>query len=251
VIAHTTEDRTGLLYLICLWAVVWSACVTVSLLGENEANWVAPAHVAVIVLISWWLDDSIVWTRIIRVRLSLVAWSLVVVLITALQHTEWIYPVAARFCPEPTADRPAPMRRFDPTCRMRGYRELRPEVEARLAALRAVVAAWEVSICRDYRGPQDVEHTRELLKTFATPRYYAAQGGSPRGFVQGMYRDLLGRSATPPELDAWLRLIANHPRDTVVAQMIASEEYRLRRREMGRRTVPDQVASRRDPGRLR
>ena len=46
-------DRDGALYLLCLWGVLWCACLAASILGETEANWMAPGYVAVVVLIGW------------------------------------------------------------------------------------------------------------------------------------------------------------------------------------------------------
>jgi hypothetical protein len=136
-------DRTGLLYVVCLWAVVWLACVGASLLGETEANWAAPAHVAVLVLIAGWFDDRLTRADVLGRSTRGLAWGcgglwvLSLVTLSAAQHTEWFYPLAARLLPAPSAERPAPMRRLDPTCRFRGYREIAPEVGQRLAALRA------------------------------------------------------------------------------------------------------------------
>ena len=342
---HDAELLSGRLFLISLWVVIWSACVTVALLGQNEANWIAPAHVAVIGLVGIWLDQGILGGRTARVRLAAAAWVFGLISLSLLQHTEWFYPWAARFVPAATANRPAPLRAFDPTCRMRGYRELVPEVEARLAALRAegldpfvlaptytlastlsfslpgqpevyclswspgfaaratnqhdlwhpnprhdietfrnrpavvvenaeipmsyagglvklgifgkseptsrldvrrqglVVASWNLTLCRAYRGPIDVEHTREVLKKFASSSYYESRGGTPRGFALGLYRDLLERAASPVEEDAWLRLIAIHPRDTVVAQMVMSKEYQALRTARLREANPRRVAT--------
>ena len=39
------------LYLLCLWGVVWCACLAASVLGETEANWMAPGYVSLVVLI--------------------------------------------------------------------------------------------------------------------------------------------------------------------------------------------------------
>ncbi len=130
---RTVADRPGALYLLCLSIVVWSACVTVSLLGETEANWSAPAHVSLVVLMGWWLSKR-------RVGLGCAALWLVCILgLTVLQHTQWVYPAIARLkvLPAPTPDRPAPIRKLDPTCRMVGYRDLVPEVARQIDALRA------------------------------------------------------------------------------------------------------------------
>ena len=52
----------------------------------------------------------------------------------------------------------------------------------------------DVAVYRNFAGLPNVEANRELLQTYATPAYYAAQGGTPVAFVVGLYRDLLGRA---------------------------------------------------------
>jgi hypothetical protein len=136
-LANAPDDRSGLLYLLGLWGVIWSACVTASLLGESEANWAAPAHVSVVVLVAWWLREAIVRNQRGRVRIALINWALAIGLLTMFQQTERFYPMLAGLCPEPAVDRPAPMQAIDPTCRMRGFRDLAREVDARLTVLRA------------------------------------------------------------------------------------------------------------------
>jgi hypothetical protein len=138
-IQHDLHDAPDVVYLLCLWVVVWSACVVVSLLGETEANWSAPAHVALVVLMSWWLAPrGFAGGRLRRVAWPyVVLWASGLVVMSAVQHTEWFYAPLARFFPAPTASKPAPMRRYDPTSRMRGYRELASGLAERLVTLRA------------------------------------------------------------------------------------------------------------------
>jgi hypothetical protein len=320
---HLAHDGIDASYLLCLWVVVWSACIAVSLLGETEANWSAPAHVALVVLMGWWLAPRVFGAGGLRRAAWLVAvyWVGCLIGLSALQHTEWFYPWVARFVPGPSLAHPAPFRRLDPTNRMRGYRELAPEVARRLAELQAegadpfvltptysltatlsfylpdqpeaqclswspglaavavnqhdlwhpnprhdvaafrdrpavvvedanhppsyarglvdlgvfdalgessrvevrrsgvLVGAWDITICRGYRGPQDVEAIRALFKTYASPAYYAAQGGTPRGFVHGLYRDLLGRLPVNNEEALWVHLTTSSPREMVVLQI--------------------------------
>ena len=49
-------NRTGLLYLLCLWGVLWCACLAAAVLGETEANWMVPGYVALVVLIAARVD---------------------------------------------------------------------------------------------------------------------------------------------------------------------------------------------------
>jgi 4-amino-4-deoxy-L-arabinose transferase-like glycosyltransferase len=136
---HGGPDRASLLYLLCLWGVLWSACFLVCLLGENEWNWSAPGFVSVLVLTGWWLERGPFrrgWKGRPAVVLTTL-WALTMIVMTALQHTEWFYPALARIIPDSSSSLPAPMRAFDPTCRLRGNRAIVPEVERLLAELRA------------------------------------------------------------------------------------------------------------------
>ncbi len=39
---NVSGAHSGHIYLLCLWAVLWCACLVASLLGETEVNWMAP-----------------------------------------------------------------------------------------------------------------------------------------------------------------------------------------------------------------
>lgn len=130
------EARSGLLYLICLWGVIWSACFAASLLGETEANWMVPGYIALLVLSGASLE-RVLFAGGMKAKAIILAWSGCVALIGLLHHTEWTYPLVARFVPAPTKRWPAPLRRFDPTCRLRGHQGLARKVDGILARLRA------------------------------------------------------------------------------------------------------------------
>jgi len=338
------EDRSGRLYLFCLWVVVWSACVGACLLGETEMNWSAPAHIALLALTGAWLEPRLFRPapgapRPSRAWLYGAFWAFSMLGLTALQHTEWFYPVLSRVA-APTARQPAPLRGLDPTCRMRGYHEVAPVIDAKLAELRAegldpfvltptytlaatfsfylegqpevycvawspglvaqalnqhdlwrpnprhdhdvfrgrpvvivedatrgisygqgavahgvvedvgdaervlvrrgnaTVAAWEVTVCRNFLGLRDVEENRALQRTYATPAYYAAQGGTPQGFVRGLYRDLLGRDPSDDESTRGVNLLSSQPRTLLIATLARRDEYRQRHRAEGGKPGP-------------
>ncbi len=134
--AAAVGERSGLIYLLCLWGVIWSACFVASLLGETEANWMVPGYISLVVLSGVGLE-RIFLAGGFRPKAIVVAWSGCVALISLLHHTEWTYPLAARFVPAPTKRWPAPLRRFDPTCRLRGHDDLARQVDLILAKLRA------------------------------------------------------------------------------------------------------------------
>jgi hypothetical protein len=140
IVRHATPERDGLLYLLCLWGVLWTTVVVVCFLGENELNWAAPGYVSVLCLAGWWLDRGPFREGWRSGRPGMVlagCWLFGVLGLTALQHTEWFYPLIARWVPASTPGNPSPMKRVDPTCRMRGHRVLAPEVARRFAELKA------------------------------------------------------------------------------------------------------------------
>ncbi len=128
--------RSGLLFLLCLWGVIWSACFAASLLGETEANWMVPGYISLLVISGASLE-RVLFERGCRAKAIVLAWSSCVALIALLHHTEWAYPLASHVVPEPTKRWPAPLRRFDPTARLRGHKDLAHKVDGILTRLRA------------------------------------------------------------------------------------------------------------------
>ncbi|HEV3122923.1 MAG TPA: glycosyltransferase family 39 protein [Isosphaeraceae bacterium] len=325
--------RFGLWYLICLWAIVWLACLAASLRGMTQPNWGSPAYVSILVLIGWRFEVLLrlsstadrrrfVWWRYAA------CWALMVLGMSVMRHSEWFFPLLAPRLPAPTAQYPAQIRRFDPTCRMRGYHGLAPEVERRVSALRAQgldpfvltpeygvasslsfymngqpdvyclggpaalrlavgnqhdvwrpnprfdpehfqgrpaviveptylgiifgqwitqlglfgragatelvlvkdhgldVAAWYVTICRDYRGVHTLEPMWQALNPLVTPEFFKAEGGTDRGFVRGVYRELLHRQPDPPEEEAWLAMIRMTSRPLTLVNIWTTDECR-------------------------
>jgi hypothetical protein len=130
------ENRAGLIFLLCLWGVIGTACFAASLLGETEANWMVPAYVPLVILIGMRIA-SVIRRGGVRSRLYITAWGVAVAGVVAIHHTEWFFPMFARWVPASTKGLPAPLRLIDPTCRMRGHRKLAEEVAARMSALQA------------------------------------------------------------------------------------------------------------------
>ena len=319
-----------LMYLLALWVVVWSACVAVSLLGETEANWSAPAHVSLVVLIGWWLSrrpfaqgfKSRAW------RPYIIIWTLCMTALTGFQHAAWFYPIAARLnlTPAPSAAIPVPLRIYEPSSRLLGYRDLAPEVTRHMEALRVeglnpfvlaptytlastltfhlpgqpevyclgwspgfaaialnqhdlwrpnprhdlqvfrdrpavvvedaapppgyahgladqgmfrqaeaserliarrggvVVGAWDITVCRGYLGLGDAAEMREIFRMYASSEYFKRQGGTARSYIQGLYRDILGRPSSAEDESFWIGVLTAQPRELVVAQIAGSRK---------------------------
>jgi hypothetical protein len=130
------SDRTGTLYLVCLWVVIWCACLAASLLGEAEANWMVPGYVAMVVLMGARVDAALARGGA-RARAYAAAWCVSVGLVVVIHHTEWFYPLIADRVPAPAGRWAVPFRVMDPTARMRGHQVLARAVADRLAALEA------------------------------------------------------------------------------------------------------------------
>src|SRR5262249_52751077 len=71
-----------------------------------------------------------VWyRRLTRTSLGL-ACAAGLLLAVLLHRSDWYRELLFPLVGEPTAQRPMPLRRFDPTCRLAGWRTLAPEVDA-------------------------------------------------------------------------------------------------------------------------
>ncbi len=143
------ESDGGVRYLWWLSAPMFLVFLAFSLKdGGGEPNWPVTAYVSGMVLAADWLAGQlaspVVWYR----RLGLTTLVLVSVLgltvIVMVHHTDWMQPLLLRLSGPPTADHPIPLRRFDPTCRLRGWHVLAEAVDrerARAAADDPILAA--------------------------------------------------------------------------------------------------------------
>lgn len=109
--------------------------------GGGEANWPVTAYLSGLVLSAAWLADEIASARgaYRRFAVGSVAGACVLgVALTFLAHfSTAAWPALTRLSGPPTEVHPLPLRRLDPTCRLRGWRALAAEVDrvrGRLAA---------------------------------------------------------------------------------------------------------------------
>jgi hypothetical protein len=101
--------------------------------GGGEMNWPVTAYLSGLVLSAAWLmrqlDSPRRWYRVwtaINLGLACVAGLLVTLF---MHHSDWLQPVLVRLSGPPTKTNLFPLRRFDPTCRLRGWRFLAGEVD--------------------------------------------------------------------------------------------------------------------------
>ncbi|MGF1582509.1 MAG: glycosyltransferase family 39 protein [Gemmataceae bacterium] len=106
----------------------------------GKANWAVMSYIAGIPLCVGWLAHY--WKRSGSFqRSSILAWSIAVSLLGLaltihIHKPSWSYPVLVRIAGEPTPRNPTPLRRVDPTCRLRGWQFLASEVDHEVRKLR-------------------------------------------------------------------------------------------------------------------
>jgi hypothetical protein len=139
----TVEADAGVRYLWWLSAPMFVLFLVFGFkTGGGELNWPVAAYLSGMVLAGAWLERQLSspvrwyvrWTRI-NVALAC-AVGLAVTLV--IHRSDWLYPLLTRLAGPPTEARAFPLRRLDPTCRLRGWRAtLAREVDR----LRAELAA--------------------------------------------------------------------------------------------------------------
>lgn len=101
--------------------------------GGGEPNWPVTAYLSGLVLSASWLAERLThvnpWQRH-SARLGLAAIVAVSLALTLLVHdVAFAYPLLSRFCEEPSPHNLTPIRKLDPTSRLRGWRTLAAEVD--------------------------------------------------------------------------------------------------------------------------
>jgi hypothetical protein len=108
--------------------------------GGGELNWPVAAYLSGLVLGAGWLVRPLHSPRLWYRRLTKGALAAVVVVGLAMtlfmHHSDWLRPVLGPLAGPPSAERPHPLRRLDPTCRLKGFRALAGEVDRVRAAVR-------------------------------------------------------------------------------------------------------------------
>jgi 4-amino-4-deoxy-L-arabinose transferase-like glycosyltransferase len=123
--------------------------------GGGEPNWPVTAYISGLILSAGWLTTRLFSSGRLTRRLTYgslsIACGFALALSLVLHHTALAYPAISRISGRPTASRPLPIRRFDPTCRLRGWRQLAAEVDHLRSRLQAegidpVIAAGSWSL---------------------------------------------------------------------------------------------------------
>jgi hypothetical protein len=128
------ESDAGVRYLWWLSAPMFAWFGAFSLkTGGGELNWPVTAYLSGLVLVAAWLarqleSPSAIYRGWLKVNLGLVC-GLGLALTLFVHNTTRLQPVLAWLSGPPTPENPFPLRKFDPTCRLRGWRTLAAEVD--------------------------------------------------------------------------------------------------------------------------
>jgi hypothetical protein len=60
----------------------------------------------------------------------------------------------------------------------------------------------------------------------SSPEYYIKHGSDDAAFIRGLYEDILGRSASPAEVESWLGVLALNSRTAIARAFVTSDEFR-------------------------
>lgn len=136
------ERDDGVRYLWWTSAVMFGIFLAFSVKTRGgEPNWPITAYISGLVLTAGWLsrrlEESSGWARRLQFGGLALACLAGTVLTLVIHRTDLVYPLLARAAGEPTAAQPLPLRRFDPTCRLRGWRTLAAAVDRWREQLRA------------------------------------------------------------------------------------------------------------------
>jgi 4-amino-4-deoxy-L-arabinose transferase-like glycosyltransferase len=135
------EPRPEVRYLWWLSATTFLVFLLFGLkTGGGEPNWPVTAYLSGLVLAVPWLARDLSaargWYRRAALGGLAVGCGAGLGLTLVLHNSSFTWPVLARLAGSPTAERPMPLRRLDPTCRLRGWRALGAEVDRACAELR-------------------------------------------------------------------------------------------------------------------
>jgi len=125
---RTTDTGLSLLW----WASfpVWAVFLVASARNAGQVNWPAAAYVGGLVLAVAWVRAQLAGPYRRRVAAALaVAVVAGVTASVALRYPALTRPALARLAGPPTAADPTPLRKLDPTCRLRGWRTLAAEID--------------------------------------------------------------------------------------------------------------------------
>jgi hypothetical protein len=128
--------------------------------GGGEVNWPVTAYLSGLVLAAVWLgrqfESPRAWyRRCTRINLG-VGCALGITITLMAHHSEVLHPLLSRFTGKPTRENRFPLRRVDPTCRLRGWRTLAAAVDAERQRLQSEGAGEVVLVGHSWTMPGEL-----------------------------------------------------------------------------------------------
>jgi hypothetical protein len=142
-VAHrpTVEADPSVRYLWWMSVPMFAVFLAFSLKTRIQPNWPATAYLSGLVLAGGWLMRRLRspsrWVRRLTVGGLAAVCAGGMALNVFMHWTDLAYPLLVRLTGPPTDRHPLPLRRLDPTCRLRGWRFLAAEIDQVRAQLRA------------------------------------------------------------------------------------------------------------------
>jgi hypothetical protein len=136
-----SERDDGLRYLWWLSAPMFLIFAAFSFkTNGGELNWPVTAYLSGLVLGAAWLgrqlDSPVIWYRRLTRALMMLACAGGLLLVVFVHESDRTYPLLSKLVGPATAQDPMPLRRVDPTCRLRGWETLAAEVDKLRGELR-------------------------------------------------------------------------------------------------------------------
>jgi hypothetical protein len=144
IVAHRpwTEPDAGVRYLWWMSVPMFAVFLGFSFkTGGGEPNWPITAYISGLVLAVFWLERQLrsprLWYRRWTAATLTMTCAAGLALTVFVHRTDLLWPVMVQVAGGPTENQPFPLRRLDPTCRLRGWHTLGAELDCLRAALRA------------------------------------------------------------------------------------------------------------------
>jgi hypothetical protein len=127
------SSEPGIAYLWWMSITTFAVFLLFSVKSDEEPNWPVTAYLSGLVLASSWIIEQLrsetQWYRRLAGGFLLSISALGLTLTVLMHHTDWLQPLMLRVSGPATEQQSAPLRRFDPTCRLRGFQFLAAVVD--------------------------------------------------------------------------------------------------------------------------
>jgi hypothetical protein len=128
--------------------------------GGGEPNWPVTAYISGLVLAVAWIAKQLAsasdWQRRVSLASLLIVCGLGLALNGIMHRSVWVYPLLDKVVGQPTAQQPLPIRRFDPTCRLRGWRQALAEAVDKVRREQRLTDEEPVLACTSWALPGEL-----------------------------------------------------------------------------------------------